>query len=947
MSVADTLEFDPDRANPQGAADTRPPPAWFDFNWEGTKASAEQAYWDVPGRNRETRSAEIMAAASALAQLNGRSSNRYMVIPYGAPGEMPIANEAAFWSDLAELRKTQPDALSDFARDRADYDARRKKAFAEGDADRAERMKRNGFLGNLAGGMAGAFTDPINLATLPLGGFGKSAAQRIITEGLVQAGIQTAELPLLALERDSQGRELTGQEAAWFVGMGGLGGMAFRGAGEGGAVAARKAWAKVPLDAKAALALRFSGTGRQLTPDQMAAIHVTLRDAEVDATSPFVRRHDALEAHGRKIDETIAELGRVPEPARAGAPGQMGSAGAPAIETYMRKVRGPESGGDDAAVNPFNGKAVGRYQFMPDTWVSYYKRAIGGRGLSREQILALRTNGEVQDRVMRFKVADDAAFLRGHGFPVTEANLYLVHFAGQAGARKVLTNPGVRVATLLGQAVEDQNPFLKGKTAQAMIDYTERHMGAGGEVRAGDAGGLMDPDGVIARPEALDAQRPLVEMPELDRGLFASEAEWRRAQDELDAQALGIDAGELRQARWIEARDRLLDAQEGEARGALWHPEVGSIDLKWGNADTGLAKIAARHGEVLEDLPRLLESMGLKSRSDNRVILQSLDHRAVIRLDYDGEAQNWLLSAYQVRGKAPPQADYRGAGGGAQDRSPALGADRNIDPVDQMDKAVTRQILDENTSPVRVGDLAKDASRVQRGFLIDPQGRIFQLNEGFEHIDFGRAASAEEAAGFAALTTYGREIALRRAAQPTPAQTRAIEKLTKAATREGREVTEGGLLGDIDTAYPAVPSRTDMDSPAMRDELEAEGLAGPVVTDREAGAAFDDPRGEGVARAADTAWHDIQAAQDMARESGAAIDEAEAALAAVDPELVDQINREIGEALGGEAYQMSFDLGDGKGERTLADIEAELRADEEAIATIESCLTPGPMGGGA
>jgi hypothetical protein len=50
---------------------------------------------------------------------------------------------------------------------------------------------------------------------------------------------------------------------------------------------------------------------------------------------------------------------------------------------------------------------------------------------------------------------------------------------------------------------------------------------------------------------------------------------------------------------------------------------------------------------------------------------------------------------------------------------------------------------------------------------------------------------------------------------------------------------------------------------------------------------------------------------------------------------------------GGGDVGRTFDLGDGRGERSFADIEAELKADEDAISTIESCLLPGPMGAAA
>ena len=97
----------------------------------------------------------------------------------------------------------------------------------------------------------------------------------------------------------------------------------------------------------------------------------------------------------------------------------------------------------------------------------------------------------------------------------------------------------------------------------------------------------------------------------------------------------------------------LLRKRNGEAIGALHHKEVGDIDLVWGEEGTGrsdgygLAKLAKYHPEVLDNLQEILDDMYVTTRSENRVQLESDTHRATVRLDWDNEKKNWLLTAYE------------------------------------------------------------------------------------------------------------------------------------------------------------------------------------------------------------------------------------------------------------------------------------------------------------
>ena len=102
----------------------------------------------------------------------------------------------------------------------------------------------------------------------------------------------------------------------------------------------------------------------------------------------------------------------------------------------------------------------------------------------------------------------------------------------------------------------------------------------------------------------------------------------------------------------------LFKRKEGEAVGALYHPEIGEIDLVWGKEGTGksdgfgLAKLAKYHPEVLENLQEILNDMHVTQRSVNRVQLESDTHQAAVRLTWDNESKNWLLTAFEKKNSA-------------------------------------------------------------------------------------------------------------------------------------------------------------------------------------------------------------------------------------------------------------------------------------------------------
>jgi N12 class adenine-specific DNA methylase len=133
----------------------------------------------------------------------------------------------------------------------------------------------------------------------------------------------------------------------------------------------------------------------------------------------------------------------------------------------------------DTAKNP-NSSAEGRYQFVNDTWLRYYRQVFGNTGESREQILAKKSDGAVQERLMDALIADNERALHKGGLDANATNLYLAHFLGSGGAVRALTHPEASIEEIAGEKVVKANPFLKGMTGADVARWAAGRIGSPG-----------------------------------------------------------------------------------------------------------------------------------------------------------------------------------------------------------------------------------------------------------------------------------------------------------------------------------------------------------------------------------------------------------------------------------------------------------------------------------
>jgi hypothetical protein len=212
---------------------------------------------------------------------------------------------------------------------------------------------------------------------------------------------------------------------------------------------------------------------------------------------------------------------------------------------------------------------------------------------------------------------------------------------------------------------------------------------------------------------------------------------------------------------WQATLAALRDAKAGVVPAALDHPDIGPIDLPFGEPGKGrkdgwgLAKLEARHPEVIEDLPAIVRSMKVKRRSINRIQLEGPDHKGAVRLDYDGEARTWLLTAFAKRPEdlpknAPPLPEDRRGSVVGQAGSPDRGAIANIDTAGPIDNPELKAFDDGAGGRADLADslehdyraAAADPGRAARTYLIGDSDEPRTLFDILEELDRDRAAAA-------------------------------------------------------------------------------------------------------------------------------------------------------------------------------------------------------------
>lgn len=1015
------LDFDPraalPRANPQ-PVDTRDAPGLIDT----IVAGFDVARADTTGVVEADQVDAYKPIIDALVELQpGSTFARYVSPSTGT------VNPQAVWRDVERYRRQGrfrelPQTLDEFEKQ---WRAKRK-----AEIEKAEDVaSRGNGVAAFVGGMAGAMTDPVNLYTLPLGGFGKTAATRILTEGLVNAGVEAAMLPQIQSNREALGRpDLTAGQAAMNVVMAGVGGAAIRGGVEIAPAAGRAINDSViqPAlrmidpdwdDKQIAKAFADMVPANLRTPQQEAALFVARRAAEVEDASPYVRTHEGIDAHVAKMEAALRAL----EEGRIAAPAELVEAASPVppVSAVTRPVpgsgydptavkaaiAGPESGGNDRATNRMGSSAAGRYQFIEDTFKGLYARVF--RVTAAEAERAWNSDRKfdvgVQEALMDRLLADNAAALQRAGLAADPGNLYLAHFAGVGKAIELLRAPReARVADFFSAKAIRQNPSYLGggKTVGEAIDTIRGKVGDPGQRSPAPIDTrLLEPE---LRDPALDAERPVTALidekaadaalPEpvqmlidpLREVVTGTRLSLNRT-GELAAE-LGTDEATLRQA--LQSLAERGDITQNSATGQFMRKAAAPVTAANQRRPRTLLEFLAERGG-LNDWGGDLEARGIRpgTRKVGRKVIRNVrrEDKTVI----PGEGEWGLDRAFQAAREEGYFPEFAGRAEDTYDEAldgPALlltAIDEELagSPRYRMDDwarlpefkltGSTEAIfggrigsLNDEEMPNAIEELIAGFRQAWEDFGNDAAG-LADFDDEFlrraaEFYDRGDAFLPEHALAMVATEDYERALAAairegladdyttydprnpewdaefdarfaaaraRDRADGNPLAGSAGDGLDEAFGRAGGEQPQGGRPdraspAELDAAAAAKPRSDHTDLPPDPDPK------------------FEEPDGPGIVAAAESAWHDIRQATEAdpnltARQAQEAQLGAEAPMRA----RAEQ-DGTMGLGLFDAVDQKSlFDLGDGRGERTVADIRAELDADKAAIATMRSCLT--------
>lgn len=183
----------------------------------------------------------------------------------------------------------------------------------------------------------------------------------------------------------------------------------------------------------------------------------------------------------------------------------------------MIALRRSESGGRPEARPVFadgtpRSSAFGPDQFTDRTWLAFANANPSlFEGMSREQILAARTDGELNTQATQWYARQNAPLLRNAGFAVNDATLGLAHrFGGEGATRLLNANASTPVASIFSEEVLRANPELRNMTAGQVVQGAQTTFNVNGPVRLTPAqqtiAGSQAP---ITRPQV--QQAPLTE----------------------------------------------------------------------------------------------------------------------------------------------------------------------------------------------------------------------------------------------------------------------------------------------------------------------------------------------------------------------------------------------------------------------------------------------------
>lgn len=174
------------------------------------------------------------------------------------------------------------------------------------------------------------------------------------------------------------------------------------------------------------------------------------------------------------------------------------------VSVFVDRIFQAESGNDPNAKNK-RSSASGLGQVLDKTWVEQLRLARPdiANGQPDAFLIGLKLDPQLQRQVVAQYATQNANVLKNAGFAATPGNIYLAHFLGAEGAKRVLSAPDAApVQTVVGTDAYNANRevFAKATTAGALKEWAVGRMGSNVDLPAvaatRDANGYWTAPGV-------------------------------------------------------------------------------------------------------------------------------------------------------------------------------------------------------------------------------------------------------------------------------------------------------------------------------------------------------------------------------------------------------------------------------------------------------------------
>lgn len=185
-------------------------------------------------------------------------------------------------------------------------------------------------------------------------------------------------------------------------------------------------------------------------------------------------------------------------------------------------------------------------------------------------------------------------------------------------------------------------------------------------------------------------------------------------------------------SRFNKEIDALLSGEVEEVNGALFHPEVGEIDIVWGNEGTeakqysdgfGLAKILKKHPEVNPYSLMDIVARARKTKAKgNTIELEDENTRLVLKLDWEGDDRKWLLTAFEPASRRK-----------SIDTAPGTSSDVTLPEEEADDKSIAQNSSNEQDGTAD----NKKPEQVRHPDLISGSGSPSQVSDANVSADDG------------------------------------------------------------------------------------------------------------------------------------------------------------------------------------------------------------------